>query len=73
MIGRKRLFSKDMQKRIMVRLPDDTVEILTRIAAHEEVDVGTLVRRLLHRQMETLGWREAPPDPIKPQRKVHAA
>jgi len=71
-MGRKRLFSDNMQQRIMVRLPDDTVETLRAFAAKDECDIGTLVRRLIHRQMETQGWREAPADPMK-RRRVRAA
>lgn len=72
-MGRKKLFGDNMRERVMVRLPDDTLEVVRSLAAQDECDLGTMIRRLLHKQLDTMGLRALPPAVPQPQRKGRRA
>jgi len=54
-----------MQERVMVRLPDETIAILREMAAHQESDIGTVIRRLVHEQLEGMGLRSGHQAPTR--------
>lgn len=73
-MGRRRIYADTMKHKVMVRLPDDSIEILTQVAAREEMELGALIRKLLHRWMEAEGLRPVQQiSPKLPKKATRAA